>query len=177
MLAFLVGGIAAGVLLLSQEALVGLPAEGIIGGLVFGYFIRKNCSIMRTVIASTIAVFLGFFMGAFAGLLIYDSYGVPALISGFMTGALFSLIMGFGKEFLRFAAISAAVFFLGDMILNSINVFEGPFFNLIVGSIGVMGYNVVIVSLTALYYGIAIGLGTGIHLAMDAKNAEAGEGA
>ena len=176
-LAFLLAGTAAGIVLLKQEGLVGFPVEGIVGGLVFGFFMRRHFSIVRTVIASTLAIVLGLFGGAFIGLLIFDGYGVPALISGFVTGAAFSLVMGFGKKFLRFSLICAVVFFLGDMCLNYINVWNGPLYNFIAGRFGEDGYKVAIVALTAVYHGKAIGFGTGIHLAMEAKTAEAGEGA
>lgn len=174
-LAFLIAGTAAGIVLLKQEGLVGFPVEGIVGGLVFGFFMKGHYSIVKTVIASTLAIVLGLFGGAFIGLLIYDGYGVPALISGFLTGAAFSLVMGFGRKFLRFSLVCAAVFFLGDMCLNYINVWNGPFYNYIAGRFGEDGYKVAIVALTAVYHGKAIGLGTGIHILKDAKNAGAGE--
>lgn len=176
-LAFLLAGTAAGIVLLKQEGLVGFPVEGIVGGLLFGFFMRRHYSIGRIVIASTLAIVLGLFGGAFIGLLIFDGYGIPSLLSGFITGAVFSLVMGFGKAFLRFSLICAAMFFLGDMCLDYINMWNGPFYNFIAGRLGEDNYKVAVVALTAVYHGKAIGLGTGIHLAMDDKNAEAAGGA
>lgn len=173
-IAFLIAGTAAGIVLLQQEGQIGFPVEGIVGGLVFGFFMKGHYSIVRTVIASTLAIVIGIFGGAFVGLLIYDGFGVPALISGFLTGAVFSLVMGFGKGFLRFSLICAVIYFLGDMFLNYINVGNGPFFDFVTGRLGEDGYKVAIVALTAVYHGKAIGLGTGVQMSMDAKT-EAGE--
>jgi hypothetical protein len=163
-LAFLVAGIVEGFVLLRYEAMLGFPVEGIIGGLIFGLFIREHIRITRTVLASLVAIVIGLFGGAFIGLLIYDGYYIPSIISGFLVGGLFGLIIGAGKESVYFALVGAVVFFAGDMIVDSVNVWEGGFYNSITELSGEQGYQVVIVAMTALYHGIAIGLGTGIYL-------------
>ena len=163
-LAFLIAGIAEGFVLLRYEAMLGFPAEGIIGGLILGLFIRKHIKITSTVLASLVSIVIGLFGGAFIGLLIYDGYYVPSIISGMLVGGLFGLIIGAGKESLYFALIGATVFFVGDMLVDSVNVWEGGFYNFITDISGEQGYQVVTVAMTTLYHGIAIGLGTGIYL-------------
>lgn len=163
-LAYLIAGIVEGFVLLRYEAMLGFPVEGIIGGFILGLFIRKHIKITRTVLASLVAIVIGLFGGAFIGLLIYDGYYVPSIISGLLVGGLFGLIIGAGKESLYFALIGAVVFFVGDMLVDSVNVWEGGFYNFITDLTGEQGYQVVTVAMTALYHGIAIGLGTGIFL-------------
>ena len=163
-LAYLIAGIVEGFILLRYEAMLGFPVEGIIAGFILGLFIRKRIKITRTVLASLVAIVIGLFGGAFIGLLIYDGYYVPSIISGLLVGGLFGLIIGAGKESLYFALIGAVVFFVGDMLVASVNVLEGGFYNFITDLSGENGYRVVIVALTALYHGIAIGLGTGVYL-------------
>lgn len=164
LLAFLIAGVAEGFVLLSSEAILGFPVEGIIGGLIFGMFIKDYISIPRTTLASLVAIVVGLFGGAFIGLLIYDGYFIPSLISGMLVGGLFGLVIGAGKESLYFALIAGAVFVIGDIALDSVNVFEGGFYNLLNDFIGEQGFKVVIVAMTSMYHGIAIGLGTGVYL-------------
>jgi len=163
-LAYLIAGIVEGFVLLRYEAMLGFPVEGIIGGLILGLFIRKHITIARTVLASLVSIVIGLFGGAFIGLLIYDGYYVPSIISGLLVGGLFGVIIGAGKESLYFALIGAVVFFVGDMLVDSVNVWEGGLYNFITDLSGEDGYKVVVVAMTALYHGIAIGLGTGIYL-------------
>ncbi len=163
-LAYLIAGIIEGFVLLRSEAIFGFPTEGIIGGLIFGLFIKNHIKITKTILASLVAIVVGLYGGAFIGLLIYDGYQVPSLISGMMVGGLFGLIIGAGKEFIYFAVIGAIVFVVGNIIVSSVNVWEGGFYNFLTDLFGEQGYQMITVAINALYHGVAIGLGTGIYL-------------
>lgn len=168
-LSFLLAGIASGIVLLKFEGIFAFPIEGAVGGLVFGWFMRKNFCMTRIVIASTLAISIGLFEGALVGLMFYDGFGVPAIVAGAFTGIVFGIAMGFGKRFLGFALICTAVFFLGDAALGLINVVDAPFYKLASGILGESGYKVAISALTALYHGIAIGLGSGIRMKVESR--------
>jgi len=170
-LAFGLGGIVAGFILQSQEGLLGFSAEGSTGGLILGLLLRKSFRVGRIVLASTLAILLGLFSGAFIGLLIYDDFGVPALISGCIAGAVFGAVMGLKKELLIFALSGTLIFFSGGLVLNAINVWNGPFYNFIHQTLGETAYEIIIVTLTALYHGMGIGLGLGIHQARQPEDA------
>lgn len=174
-ISFFLAGIASGIVLLKYEGFVGFPVEGAVGGLIFGFFMRRHFSITRIVIASALAITIGLFEGALTGLFLYYSYGVPALVAGAFTGIVFGIAMGFGKRFLGFALICAAVFLLGDAAIGFINVTGGPFYKLATGTLGESGFKVAIVALTALYHGIAIGLGTGVRLSVDSRLKDKGK--
>jgi len=144
---------------------LGFSAEEIIGGLILGLLLRKHLLAGRIVLPSTLAILLGLFSGAFIGLLIYDGFSVPALISGCITGAVFGAIMGLKKDLLVFALSGTLIFFLGDLVLSAINVWNGLLYKVINQTMGETSCRVIIVTLTALYHGMGIGLGLGIHQA------------
>lgn len=136
---------------------------------------RRNFSVSRTVIASTLAIAIGLFEGLLISLYIYGSFGVPAIVAGAFTGIVFGIAMGFEKRFLGFALICSAVFLIGDAALGFINVTGGPFYNLVTGSLGEGGRKVAVSALAGLYHGIAIGLGTGVRLAVEGRR-KSGDG-
>ncbi len=163
-LAYLIAGIIEGFVLLRYEASLGFPVEGIIGGLIFGFFIATHVKIIRTILASLVAIVVGLFAGAFIGLIIYDGYHIPFVISGMLVGSIFGLIIGAKKHVLYFAVIGAFIFFLGRIITSYVNVWNGGFYNFFADFAGEQGRMVVTVALNTLFHGIALGLGTGIYL-------------
>lgn len=162
-LAYLIAGIIEGFVLLRYEAILGFPVEGIIGGLIFGFFIASHVKIIRTVFASLVAIVVGLFSGAFIGLSLQNGYLISFVISGVLVGGLFGLIIGAKKYILPFAVIGALVFVLGRAIMSYVNVWVGGFYNFF-NFAGEQGYMVATVALNTLFHGIALGLGTGIYL-------------
>jgi len=144
--------------------LLGFSAKGITSGLILGLLLRKHLLAGRIILASTLAILLGLFSGAFIGLLFYDGFSVPALISGCITGAVFGAIMGLKKDLLVFALSGTLIFFLGDLVLSA-KCMEWAFYKVINQTMGETSFRVIIVTLTALYHGTGIGLGLGIHRA------------
>ena len=169
-LVFFAAGIASGLALLVSEGLIGFSVEGITGGLLFGFFIRKYFSMIRTMIAATISLVVGVFTGAFIGLLIYDGFGVPFLIMGFVALSVYRLIMGIKKEFVTFALAGTVIFYLGNLLMDKINVWDGPFYEFVSKTAGENGFKVAIVALGAVFHGIAIGFGTGVYISRHAEN-------
>jgi hypothetical protein len=163
----MIAGILGGLVLLRYEAILGFPAEGIIGGLLFGLFIRDHVRITKTIVASLFAILIGLFGGAFIGLLIYDGYYVPSIISGLLVGGIFGLIIGAGKRAYPFALIGAVVFLLGDLVTSMFNVWGGDIYNLTTDMIGENGYQIAVVAINSLFHGIALGLGTGLYIKKD----------
>jgi hypothetical protein len=163
-LSYFIAGLVEGIVLLRYEAMLSFPAEGIIGGLIFGFFLVKHFNVVRTVLASLAAIVIGLFVGAFIGLLIFDGYFVSSLVSGFLVGGIFGLVMGARSKSIQFAIIAAVVFSLGDLITSYVFTWEGGFHGFITEVTGDVGYIVTVVALTALYHGVAIGLGTGLYL-------------
>lgn len=163
-LAFFIAGIIEGFVVLRYEAIISFPLEGVIGGLLFGLGIAKHVKVIRTTLASLVAIIVGLFWGAFLGLVIYDGYQIPFIISGLLVGGLFGLIIGANKHFLQFAVIGAIVFVFGDVLVSLVNIQGGNIYNFFTNFLGERGFTVLIVALTAMYHGIALGLGTGIYL-------------
>ena len=163
-LAYLIAGILEGFVLLRYEAVIGFPVEGIIGGLIFGFFIAAHVKIIRTILASVVAIVVGLFSGAFIGLSLQNGYLISFVISGLLVGGLFGLIIGAKKHVLHFAIIGAIVFALGRIITSYVNVWGGSFYNFFTDFAGEQGYMVATFALITLFHGIALGLGTGIYL-------------
>ncbi|MBB6444479.1 hypothetical protein [Bacillus benzoevorans] len=140
---------------------VSSSTEGLIGGLIFSFFIATHVKQIRTILASLVAIVVGLFGGALIGLSIYDGCQIPFLISGMLVGGLFGLIIGAKKYVLHFAVIGALVFVLGKIILLYVDALFYHFFTDFAWD---QGHMVVTVALNALFHGIALGLGTGIYL-------------
>jgi hypothetical protein len=61
-LSYFIAGLVEGIVLLRYEAMLSFPAEGIIGGLIFGFFLVKHFNVVRTVLASLAAIVIGLFV-------------------------------------------------------------------------------------------------------------------
>lgn len=117
-LAFFLGGLLGGTLLLVSEWPWGYLLEGAVGGLLLGLFLRRRYQpwlpMIGGAISITVAVLASFLLSWFTNIAAI----IPAMISGAIAGLIFGAILNARAAVWVFSLTGAVGFGLGKMVID-----------------------------------------------------------
>lgn len=171
-LAFFLGGLLGGLLLLVTAWPVAYLLEGAVGGLLLGLFVRQRYSLWLPVVAGMLSITLGLALDVLLTTVIHLPASVAMVIAGAVAGAIFSAILNARQAIVIFALVCAIGFGLGWVLLDTFEQNFSAFYDWIAQISSDKGEQVMKTGLMGLNHGFSFGLALALVVSLHRKEIE-----
>lgn len=157
-LAFLLGGLLCGALLLVSEWPWGYLIEGAVGGLLLGIFLRRRYPPWQVMVSGAVSIALGVLAATALAMLVNITLILAMLAGGAVAGALFGAGLNARKALAVFILTGAIGFGIGQAVLTLIRANFTVLYDWVALQAGSQAAMVLDAGQMGLYHGVTFGV-------------------